>query len=163
MKCMSCGLEISSKFIFAIRSNKCPACGEQIRDLKQLKEFEMLNDLFHKALDDGRGPEELALLILSNFDVREFKDAMLPKAKAADIVVSEDDPDAEHKIKQMAEAKDILQKMRDEALSDATADHWGLGDANGLVGDTAYDMVQNAKKAKSQEAVTKGGGSFSRG
>lgn len=163
---MNCDLVISNKFIFAIKSNICPACGENIRDLRKLKEFDLLTNLLIDTFakhEKEMHPEDIALLVLSNFDVKEFKDTMLPATKEADIVVSEDDPDAEHKLRQMAEAKDILQKLRDEALSDATADHWGLGDANGLVGDNAYDMVRNAKRAKSQEAVTKGGGSFTRG
>lgn len=32
MKCVSCGIEVSSNFVAAIIDNKCPACGNQLMD-----------------------------------------------------------------------------------------------------------------------------------
>jgi hypothetical protein len=74
-------------------------------------------------VDQDKNVEALATLIISTFSVR-IKGAKEESEQEAKVV--EPGSDAEHKQNQMAEGKAMLQKLREEALKEATAASWGL-------------------------------------
>lgn len=183
MKCQSCKIKIDSSFAHAIKMNQCPACGEAIMDHKKLGSYLSLQSLLESKLPDVDS-EKVANLIVANFEVRQlFKeedDTSSPgqgiievgdEESEESVVVEEDiDPDVasdnEHKKAQMADAKERLRRMREEALTEATAEHWGLGDANGLVNPAALSVEEKLRweREQRQQNITSGaGGAFRRG
>lgn len=126
--------------------------------------------------------EQVANLIVANFEIKQlFKEELTSETtEGITEVVEEDedtsneqevvDPDVlsdkEHKKRQMADAKETLKKMREEALSEATAEHWGLGDANGLVNPatlTVEEKIQYDKQQRAENISSGARGAFRRG
>lgn len=166
MKCKSCNVKIDSSFSFAIKNNQCPACGDVIMDTARLNTFLSLRALLDsnfKNIDT----EKVANLIVANFELKQlFKEELTSEDKEGITSLEDEDPDSEHKETQMAEAKVLLKKMREEALDEAEADHWGLGDANGLVdaADTSVEGRMRLEQQQRADNIASGAqGSFRRG
>ena len=184
MKCSSCGVEIDKQFKMALQKNQCPACGKVILPSGNLSAFVPLCELLSgfKTVHTEGGEmydddvEALATLIISSFNVRLKSDK---EEVVAEVQTAKDDPDAEHKQKQMADAKAILQKMRDEAYNDAIKAQWGMtpdgeepldpdiGEAlANQVGSGAPDVGQSLVEQKQRAAyqnMVKGSGKVKRG
>lgn len=190
MKCENCSVDIGSEFIFAIKNNQCPACGGILMQQSKLSSYISLKTLLENNFKDI-DVDKISALIVANFELRQlFKEELLNKQKKHSIVESKEqrkveddegdvgmeveesyDPDYEHKEQQKKEAKAILQRMRDEALSGAQDDRYGVGgdllDENMVLSD---DPVTNAmlvkmedKKRKSSDAINSGAaGAFRR-
>ena len=174
MKCESCGVKINTEFTYAVKNNLCPACGNAIMKPDKLLSFLSLKSLLEdQIVVKGVDTNKLALLIVSNFELKQlFKDAPKSNLKKDDeegiIEVDEEDPDAEYKKAQAMEAKEILKKMRDEALSGATLDRYGVGrdgdELDPLDDDIdPYELVNKQLQEQRKEMVANGsGGIFSR-
>jgi len=170
MKCQNCNVAVGQQFSHAIQNNQCPACGKPIMEQVKLASYLGLKTLLHNNFPTADA-EKIATLVVANFELKQLFKEELTDGVSEDIVVEEEiDPDVladeESKVKQKAEAKDILQKMRQEALDEAEADHWGLGNANGLVSDDGitHEDVNRMKQNQSAENIASGArGSFSRG
>jgi hypothetical protein len=175
MNCENCKIDIDEKFKAAIRNNKCPACDHTIMPTEKLASLISLKSLLSGNFE-SLDVERVASLIVANFDLKQIFKEELPKIKNDSIVkveentfvaeeVNEDDnSDEEYKKKQLIESKKILQQMRDQALDEATAEQWGLGNANAFVdGDSIREIVGNEKRAMSQENILTGAkGAFRR-
>lgn len=126
--------------------------------------------------------ERVANLVVANFEIKQlFKEEFTSEPvegiteEESEVVVEEDeeevvDPDVmadeEYKQRQMADAKETLKKLREEALSEATAEHWGLGEANGLVNPAALSVeekLQYEKEQRAQNIASGSRGAFRRG
>lgn len=176
MKCEQCGADVNAEFTFAIKNNQCPACGGHIMAPERLAAYASLKELLSSTFEDI-DIERVASVVVANFELKQrFKDAPkkvsqnLSEEGTIEVVEDEDDPDAEYKKQQMAEAKKVsakLKELRQEALDGATADEWGLGEANAMTDkETMLELVQRERRRQSQEAVISGlggKGSFTRG
>ena len=175
MKCGNCKVKIGSEFTHAINNNQCPACGKSIMDKSKLTSFLSL-----RALLDGNIPDKdvdidkIASLIVANFDIKQiFKDTDTdtPDNEESDDVVveeeEEEDPDAEYKKRQLKKSKEVLKKMREEALSGALEERYGMGgDSDILIPDgdvNMYEITSREKQESKRDAILSGGGAFSRG
>lgn len=180
MRCENCGVEVNSSFSFAIKNNQCPACGKHIMQQAKLASYISLRTLLENNVE-GIDHESVASLIVANFDLKQLFKEELKKSDRGGIMEvteekteqeppsqEEEDPDAEYKARQKTEAKAILQKMRDEALSGALSERYGFEDEGSMPldfgdGDNVFDMTDEAKREKSRIAIQTGaGGSFSR-
>lgn len=183
MKCESCGTLVDKKFTFALKNNQCPACGSPIMSPERLSSFQSLKELLNNGFK-GVDVEGISSLIIANFDLKQrFKETILSKTEEKDestesseqkvpdkddIVVEEQEDDGKPKV--MPGAKDMLQKLRQQALQggdfeddESDADEWGLGNANSMVTkDDVERMMLNQKRNKSKEAFATGSGAFSR-
>lgn len=182
MKCDNCKVTIKPEFTYAIQNNQCPACGGSIMKQAKLASYLSLRTLLeNNIVAKGVDTDALASLIVANFEIKQlFKEELQKDVEEGIIEVEEEtkviaskepdeDPDAEYKTRQKAEAKAILQKMRDEVLEGAVKDRYGLGDEdNLLLGDeevNMYELVDKETKAQKQNVILSGGGgknSFSR-
>lgn len=168
MKCQSCKVKINSSFAFAIKNNQCPACGNSIMDSKKLASYLSLQSLLDNNFSDI-DTEKVVNLIVANFEIKQLFKEELTNGHVDDIVeVNEEmsgddnnegevsDPDVasdeEYKKRQMADAKETLKKLREEALNEATAEHWGLGEADGLVNPATLSVEEKLKYDKQQRA-----------
>jgi hypothetical protein len=170
MKCNSCGIEVSSDFSYAIKINKCPACGQDILSAKD----SILNLLGH--LFDNEGAVKIACLIMDNFSFeiscvdnntkltvleRKMKNAVKEKENENEGPVVTEDGIRLEKFDKNA-SKDILQKMRDEVLNNAVEDRYGIGMGDG--GIVLADPQGRAeasiaiKQEKARMAVLEGSG-----
>lgn len=170
MNCESCKVKIGAEFVFALKQNKCPACGESIMEGTKLSSFLSLQTLLRSNFQD-LDIERIASLIVANFElVQIFKDSDEIKSSQSAAIIKpltkeEEDKkfDEEFKKKQIEEARKIKQ-MRDEALEEATADQWGLGNANAFLeeGDVR-EMAHFEKRQQQTENILTGSkGSFRR-
>jgi hypothetical protein len=198
MKCDNCAVNVVPEFTFAIKNNQCPACGKNIMQAERLASYLSLQTLLNKSLP-AADAENIANLIVANFEVRQmFKEepkalerGIIPVEQAGEMVSEEvveeeeetvEASDAAFKQQQKKEAKEILRKMkqealgedddeqsiRDEALTEALAER--LGNANGLVMGEDDTPVSAAVRAKMeyekervrQNVVSGSGGAFRR-
>ena len=182
MICENCGVGVSQEYTYAISSNQCPKCGKTIMGSDRLTALLSLQGLLRNNFKD-LDAEKVALLVVSNFELKQLDIQELPKESLVGIKqetteVEEDDDktsDEEHKKRQIAEAKIKLKEMRDialendpamrdEILNEAIADQWGLGNANGIM--TQEDIRVEAdreKKRQIQENIVSGAsGAFRR-
>jgi hypothetical protein len=143
MKCENCSVKVDKSFAFAIKKNQCPACGENIMDPETLGSYLTLQTLL-KSSYKGIDIEGIAALIVANFELKQrFKDTAVgesitvseedPEPEQDEEVVEPEvvqdaDPDAEFKVKQKKQAKEILKQMKEEVYEEAVRDQWGLGD-----------------------------------
>lgn len=187
MKCQNCGTKISASFTFAIKNNQCPACGHSIMDSKKLGSYLSLQSLLETKLPDIDS-QKVANLIVTNFEVKQlFQEDLNSEteegssnneeshAKESVVEVDEDDSyeenedvkyDEEYKAKQMEDARERLKSLREEALSEATAEHWGLGDANGLVNPATLSVEEKLRweqDQRRQNIESGSAGAFRRG
>lgn len=86
MKCISCGIEVSSNFVAAIIDNRCPACGNQLMDGS---EYQKLFALRKQLLPLGLGLDENTLTKIAAAITSRFE--LWPKDTAKDDVVVESD------------------------------------------------------------------------
>ena len=129
MKCNSCGMDVSSDFAYALKINKCPKCGGEILSPR----LSILGLL--KTLLDEPGAEKVTNLIVDNygFEITVTGDEMrlvVEEKKQAPMKMANQTTSAEPQssvvtaegvlLEQMdkGKAKDMLQKMREEALRD---------------------------------------------
>lgn len=169
MKCQSCTVAISQEYTHAIKNNQCPACGEFIMKRAQMESFLSLKSLLAGNFPDWN-TEPVAAIIMANFELKQISKQELTKPVEEGIIETEEsmevtedevDPDVEsdeeYKKIQKAEAKQVLEKMRAEALDEAKdehiADEWGLGNANGVI---SPDEVNQIKKKQSVDNVLSG-------
>jgi len=188
---------VTPEFTFAIKNNQCPACGKSIMQAERLASYLSLQTLLNKSLP-AADAENIANLIVANFEVRQmFKEepkaierGIIPVEQAGEMISEEveeeeeavEASDAAFKQQQKKEAKEILRKMkqealgegddeqsiRDEALTEALAER--LGNANGLVMGDDDTPVSAAVRAKMeyekervrQNVVSGSGGAFRR-
>jgi hypothetical protein len=138
MQCESCRVCIKSEFIFAIQSNQCPACGKQIMQASKLASFLSLKSLLDDSLKDKNVDiDKLAAIIIANFELKQiFKEEFqnLPKESIInnEIVINNveeenvdpvfDSDGIKYEKPDQKKYKNILQKMRDEVLSEALDD-----------------------------------------
>ena len=171
MKCENCGVSIGAEFVFALKQNKCPACGENIMAGAKLASFLSLQTLLRNNFQD-LDAEKAASLIVANFELTQiFKEAVAPAVsiqnqpiEVKEELTEDQKSDEEYKKQQIKESKALLQKMRDEALAEAEADQWGLGNANAFVeeGDVR-EMAHFQKREQQTENILSGNrGSFRR-
>lgn len=183
MKCQHCNVPVNQVFKHAIKNNQCPACGQAIMEQALLTNFLRLQILLENSFPDIDAGS-VATLVVANFDLRQTVKENLQKPVEEGIIeesgveveeesveVEEEsaDPDAEFKEQQKAEAKEILAKMRSEALEgaqeDRLAEEWGLGNANGLVsaeGITHETVSQMRRQQSADNILTGTKGSFRR-
>lgn len=179
MKCQNCNIKVNSSFAYALRMNQCPACGKTIMEQKQLASYLSLQSLLENNFPDIDS-EKVSNLIIANFEIKQLFKEDLTSASQEDIVEFEEgdeedteddeeevvvDPDEEHKKRQMADAKERLKKLREEALNEATADHWGLGEADGLVNPATLTVEEKQRwdQQQRQQKIESGtGGAFRR-
>ena len=167
MNCDNCGSDISAEFIFAIKNNQCPACGKHIMAPERLASFVNLRELLANNFDNVDA-ERIASLVVANFELKQrFKEEIVKREKQnpseeGTIEVSEDDIDADERKAKLAEAREIgsrLKQLREEALGEAQADHWGLGEANAFTDkETMHELVQRQRKEQSFDTVVSGTG-----
>lgn len=177
MKCQGCNTAIGQQFTHAIVNNQCPACGKSIMESTKLASYLNLQELLKRNFSD-LDVEKISTLIVANFEIKQLFKEQLTEDSEEGIIEEEDvkiaeeivDPkvayDEEYKKHQKQESKEILKRMREEALSEATADHWGLGEANGLIGEEGITHEATSKIQQMQSAdnvVTGARGSFTRG
>lgn len=179
MKCQHCAVPVSQIFAYSIQNNQCPACGKAIMEQAQLTNFLRLQILLENNFPDIDSGS-IATLVIANFNLQQVTKTELTKPAEEGIIEeesveveeeesSDSDPDAESKAKQKAEAKEILKKMREEALEgaqeDRLAEEWGLGNANGIVGadGLTHEATEHMKKRQSTDNILTGArGSFRR-
>jgi hypothetical protein len=173
MNCENCKTDIDEKFKAAIRNNKCPACDHAIMPTEKLASLISLKILLgnFKDLD----VDKVASSIVANFDLKQvFKEELVKETKKGYVPDEEkinseveehllevEDKnkidDNEYKKKQLAESKKVLQQMRDEAMTEAMAEQWGLGNANAFVdGENIREIVNSEKRTMSQENILTG-------
>lgn len=171
MKCENCNVTIMSEFIYAISINKCPACGQSIMQKAKLAAFLSLRELLdnHIVAKDVN-INKLASLIMANFEIKQlFNDnekQIITQSSDEDedeqsINVEEDEnSDSEFKAQQLAEAKEILKKMRDEALSGAVKDRYGFGDEGSVLLDDGgtHEVVNKELQQHRQDIILSGSG-----
>lgn len=175
MKCGSCSIEISKEFKVAIAKNTCPACGNAILASGNLAAFIPLCELLVAHLGHQLGVDEhgeaLASEIFKNFNVSLKSSSATQQDKHVNntIEIAEDDGQTvavdEDGIKyekiDKKKAQDIIQKMRDEALSGALADNgMELSDELLLTDDPVANaelMKQRQKQVQATNAVANGG------
>lgn len=182
MNCENCKVRIGAEFIFAIKQNKCPACGENIMAGDKLSSFLSLQTLLKSNFQD-LDVEKISSLIVANFELTQiFKDSDTQVAIVNNASTKEDEnkkADAEFKKKQMEEARRIKQ-MRDDALNEAQAESWGMkfdedgttGEYNDeieqadIFGETTTDeirkMAHEEKMSASRDKMLNSGGMFRR-
>lgn len=165
MKCGSCGIEISKEFKVAIQKNMCPACGKSILASGNLAAFvplcELISTLYTVSpnqVQEGKEEqdyvESLATLIISTFDVRikgVKNDVPAPTQET-----QEPESDEQYKQKQMANAKDRLKQIRDEAYENALKDQWGMGN------ESVPELVVKQKKEQAYNNMINGTGKIKR-
>lgn len=163
MECQNCKVMVDYKFEFAIRSNNCPACGKHIMTTEKLNIYASLKKILSTNVKDI-DVDTVASLIISNFELKQVSKEELENGTIEvdeDREVVEEDPDAEFKVEQKKRAKDILQKMRDEALAGALDDHGYEFDVGGaLIGDGAgmHEIVNKEKQINARDTVVSGSG-----
>jgi len=149
-------------------------------DSKKLASYLSLQSLLENNFPEI-DVEKVSNLVVANFEIKQlFKEELTSEAtggiteEESEDVVEEEyedvDPDVvadeEHKRRQMAESKEILKRMREEALTEATAEHWGLGEANGLINPATLSVEEKLQyeREQSTQNITSGArGSFRRG
>lgn len=183
MLCNNCNVKINPEFKFAIKNNKCPACGNEIMAAEQLMAFTALKELLLNV--EKEDTDGIVSIIVANFDIKQkFKNvptASLAKANAPqkkmgsleDIEVVEDPDkkfDEEFKKNQMKKAKEML---KEQAYESALKNQYGMDDEEDMFGDDSGEgeinpivqatrMKQEFKKSDSQNKILTGGGAFSR-
>jgi hypothetical protein len=162
------------EFIYAISVNKCPACGKCIMQKAKLAAFLGLRELLDNYISvKDVNIDKLASLIMANFEIKqlfnnnsESQVVEQPNDEenyGQDVNVEEEseDTDYEFKTKQLAEAKEILKKMRDEALSGAVKDRYGFGDEDSVLlddGDTHELMNKKLQQHRQDIILSRSGG-----
>jgi hypothetical protein len=80
MKCLSCGVEISTKYRFALKKNECPACG---KDILKEEDLVLIEELETTILEEINVREEsaqiLAIELIGKFNI-SFKNEKPIKA-----------------------------------------------------------------------------------
>lgn len=177
MKCSNCGVIIKAEYTHAIQNNQCPGCGKGIMVQAKLTAFLSLRALLNDATSEKNiNVDKIASLIMANFEIKQiFQNQELPKDKEGgiidveedatenNIVYNKNDPDADHKEYQMAEAKKILklQKMRDAALQEAQKDRYGIGEENELDEEdeeTVYELTDRMLREEKRGILESGAG-----
>jgi hypothetical protein len=67
LKCNNCNFEINSSLVFAIKSNVCPACGENIYDNDIKESFASL----YGEILEHKTPESIAIYLLTKYNLVE--------------------------------------------------------------------------------------------
>lgn len=187
MICKNCDIKISSKFIFAIKNNQCPACGGQLMEKESLAVYLNLSSLIEKHLNEEQNAEALAALILANFEVKQiFNEDLIKNSqggiiskrtseKEADSTLTEETEDIDEPIVHdgikyekvdKKQARKMLQKLRDEALSGAYND-MDLTDEVEMISDDGkrHEYINRMKQQEKRSIIENGSGgkqSFSR-
>jgi len=161
MKCENCNTMINAKFSHAILNNECPACGKGIMQQAKLASFLSLRTLLdNNIVANGVDTDKLASLIVANFEIKQlFKEELQELSEKGIIDVSEDDevtvdPDADFKESQKKEAKVVLQKLRDEVLSGAVEDRYGLIEDGLLISENDAGMHEIVNKQKQENSLS---------
>lgn len=168
MKCQNCKIVIDSKFGFAIRSNKCPACGKYIMDPEKMFTYTRLKNLLHDNISEKEVDiDKIVSLVIANFEIKQLfkeelkkpdEEGIIKVGEGNDVVIveeeeEEEDPDAESKAIQKKQAKDVLQKMRDTALDGALQEKYGLGGEGLLLADEENNMHEVINRHKQEESL----------
>lgn len=173
MKCENCSVTIGAEFSHAINNNQCPACGKAIMQQARLASYLSLRTLLDNNIaQKGVDIDRLASLIVANFDLKQlFKEDKISSevpvvVREEEVVEKEEDPDAEFKEAQMKKSKDILQKMREEALMGAVNDRYGFDDGGVLINDddaSMHEIVNKEVQMQKHDMIVNGiGGAFRR-
>lgn len=175
MQCANCGVEINHKFRFAIKQNKCPACGQEIMDNTRLATYISLTTLL-KENTNIKDTDEVVNLIVANFEVKQLFNVApkveKPKPEVSEVVEEQEemvveekpeDPDAEHKAKQIANAREQLKAMKKEAYEDALRSQYGMGDGEGgadlfTIGSDNMHMEREQKIEETRKKMLSGAG-----
>jgi len=178
MQCDNCGVNINAEFQFAISSNNCPGCGKNIMKAEKLINFLNLKTLISNNFIDIDS-ERLVNLIIANFELKQlFKEERIEKinkdvevkkqgdqieVKEAESMEDLKKSDELHKLRQMADAKETLKKLRDEAYEGALRGAWGMEDETTNDPAVVVDMANKIERAQSQENILTGSkGAFTR-
>lgn len=174
MKCQNCSVNVGPEFVFALKTNKCPACGENIMEEEKLASFLNLQGLLRNNFQD-LDVEKVASLIVANFELIQIvnegnkqtannSNISITQIEVKEELTDDQKSDEEFKRQQIKESKALLQKMRDEALEGAVADQWGLGNANAFVEESDVREMAHFEKREQQTSniLTGNKGSFRR-
>lgn len=165
MICENCSVIIRPEFTYAIMENKCPACGKLIMQKAKLAAFLDLRTLLEKNTK-GVDIDKLSSLIVANFEIKQLSKEEVEKESEGGIIevvedVAPKDPDAESKKQQRIEAKEILQKMRDEVLTGAVQERYDLGNSDSLLlpdDVSTHEIVSEEIKRQKQDVILSGVG-----
>lgn len=164
MKCNNCKVKINATFGFAIAQNQCPACGKSIMNKEHLASYLALQTLLKDHIEINK-VDKIVSMIVANFELKQiFNDISGEDTEVIeeDVEIYEDaDPDAESKKAQLKQGKEILKKLRDEALSGALKERYGMGDEGIILNDdgtlNTFEMERKQKLQDSREAITENG------
>jgi hypothetical protein len=134
MNCENCKVKIGAEFVFALKNNKCPACGESIMATEKLASFLSLQALL-RANFENIDAEKVSSMVVANFHLVQIfngvgeKSTVSSQLTTVSVVhkdMTDEQRDAEYKKKQLAKSKETLKKLRDEAMNEAIAGSWGM-------------------------------------
>jgi len=161
MKCESCGVKVGAEFTFAIQQNQCPACGKCIMQKEKLSSYLSLCALLKDSGVKEDSAEKIAAVIVANFELKQIFNNVVKKSTEEGNIEVEENTESAQQLKDSDgpvihngirlekidknEAKKILQQMRDEALSNAVEDRYGVEIGNGdiLLPDAGASQAEN--------------------
>jgi hypothetical protein len=159
MKCGSCSVEIKPEFSFARKTNQCPSCGEQIMAPECVELFNTLRGLVSAQYPDLdlSGP---VCLDFAECEVRMMPKVVAVQSKPITTAPEADESDDAYKKRQMANAKEELKRLREEAFTEATANQWGMDVGEELVssGSNPGQMLIDQKQAAARDKIVNGAG-----
>ena len=175
MKCSNCNIKIGQQFAFAIKKNQCPACGQQLMRPEKLASYTSLQQLLKNNFPNLE-IEKITNLVIANFELKQlFKEegAAEDTIEVIEEMDSDQAYDEAHKKKQMEDAKQTINKVRDEAYEDALKAQYGMSNEEGenpFVNlssninpvEETLRLVDEAKKQEKYENMLSGTGGFRR-
>lgn len=165
MLCKNCNIEVAKTFVHAISNNICPACGKNIMDKNGFEIYAGLKTILEDNKVDN--VDEVMCAILMRFDV-SLKDSSskIVETKTIDAPGPDIDSEPVPKInsEEVRRNKDILQKMRDEALQEALQEKYG-DEVSFTVDEemSMHEVVSRGIQEEKRNVILSGtGGSFRR-
>lgn len=172
--CQNCKELVDIKFKYAIEHNICPVCGGKILGGSDLSSYFTLKKLLeHNGFEDT---SELAMIIVSHFELSQkdkTKNDSAPKKKSKSVkqknteqddddvseeivTGSEEEDDEEFKKKQMKEAKEILNKIREQEYDNALRRDFGMDEIDEFEGNSTVKAVLTERKRQSTQNILDG-------
>jgi DNA-directed RNA polymerase subunit RPC12/RpoP len=161
MKCGSCSVEIKPEFSHARKVNVCPSCGNQIMAPERVELFNTLKELVSAAYADLdlTGPVCLDFGELEVKPMPKHEPQAQKQTKQAEEAL-DPDSDESYKRNQMANAKDELKRLREEAYTEAMASQWGMDVGEEMVssGTNPGQVLIDQKQQIARDRIVNGSG-----